>query len=183
MMRGINDINWLFKKYYGDNPLLKEIVTIHSENVAKKALRICQDKNLDLDPKDVYCAAMLHDIGVVKCKAPSIHARGELPYIQHGIEGKKILEENGLDAYARVCETHTGSGLSANDIIANNLPLPEKDMLPETLLEKLICYADKFYSKGNDLNHEKTIDEIINQMQKFGDETLQRFMALHKLFS
>lgn len=181
-MQQITDINRLFGKYYGDNPQLLRIVTIHSENVAKKALEICKAKNLDLDPRDVYCAARLHDIGVVKCFAPDINAQGTLPYICHGIEGKKILEENGLITYANICCTHTGSGITANEIRKNNLPLPEMDMVPETLLEKLICYADKFFSKGIDLYREKNVEEIMKQMQKFGEDSLHRFILLNNLF-
>ena len=181
-MSTIFDINFLFNKYYGDNPQLKRIVTIHSEQVAKKALEICKAKNLPLDPKDVFCAAMLHDIGVVKCKAPDIYAFGTLPYIQHGIEGRKILEKHGLFKYASICDTHTGSGITSQSIKKNKLPLPEKDFLPQTLLEKLICYSDKFFSKSHDLTKEKSIDEIIIQMRKFGEDSLKRFMDLHSLF-
>lgn len=181
-MVGIQDINFLIHKYYGDNPQLKRIVTIHSQQVAKKALEICRNKKLPLDPIDVFCAAMLHDIGVVRCNAPEIYAYGTLPYICHGIEGKKILDHHGLNKYSSICETHTGSGISKENIKNNKIPLPAKDFLPTTLLEKLICYADKFYSKSGDLTKEKSVNEIINQMKKFGDDSLERFMKLHLLF-
>lgn len=177
------DINWLFFKYYGDNPQLRRIVTIHSEQVAKKAIEIAIAKKLPLDLKDIYIAAMLHDIGVVKCKANEIHAFGHLPYLQHGIEGKKILEKHGLYKYANICETHTGAGISKVDIKKYNLPLPEKDMLPKQLLEKLICYADKFFSKSHELTVEKPINEIIEQMKKYGEDSLKRFMDMHYLFN
>ena len=183
MIYGINDINFLFKKYYGDNPQLRRIVTVHSEQVAKKALEICKIKNLPLDEKDVYCAAMLHDIGVVKCNAPDIYAFGSLPYIRHGIEGRKILEQHGLHQYASVCETHTGSGIYKENIKNNKIPLPKKDYLPKTLLEKLICYSDKFYSKSHNLLREKPLNEIIDQLSKYGDDVVDRFMKLHVLFN
>ena len=182
-MGKINDINWLFNKYYGENPELRRIVTVHSEEVAKKALEICKRKNLDLNEEDVYCAAMLHDIGVVKCNAPDIHAYGELPYIKHGIEGGKILRENGLSRWSSICETHTGAGISKEEVKNQNLPLPNIDMLPETILEKLICYADKFFSKSHDLKREKTVEEIMSQMSRHGEDSLARFLELHSLFS
>ena len=182
-MNDIADINWLYETYYKDNPVLKKIVLKHSRMVARKALEIAKAKSLDLDPRDIFCAALLHDIGVIECYAPSIHADGHLPYLQHGIAGKTILERHGLSKYARVCERHTGSGISMKEIIDNKLPLPPKDMLPETQLEKLICYADKFYSKSKELEQEKTIDQIRNQIKKFGSESLKRFEELHSLFS
>lgn len=182
-MPRISDINWIFNRYYSDNPYLKRIVTVHSVQVAKKALDIRHKLNLDLDPRDVYCAAMLHDIGVVKCYAPDIGAHGSLPYLQHGTEGKKILLENGLITYADICETHTGSGITCDEIIKNNLPLPPRDFLPKTLLEKLICYSDKFFSKSGTLTKEKTIEEITSQMKKLGEGSLNRFLSLHSLFT
>lgn len=177
------DINWLFFKYYGDNPNLRRIVTLHSEQVAKKALKIAHEKNLPLDSKDIYIAALLHDIGVVKCNAQDIHAHGTHPYLQHGIEGKKILERHGLYKYANICETHVGAGITSSEIRQNNLPLPEKDMLPKTLLEKLICYADKFYSKSHDLTKEKSLEEVMNQIKKYGEGSFKRFMEMHALFN
>ena len=181
-MAGLSDINRLYQKYYADCPELRRIVVQHSELVAKKALKICKEKNLDLDPRDVYCAAMLHDIGVVKCNAPDIFARGNLPYIMHGIEGEKILMNEGLLSYARICSTHTGAGISAEEIERQKLPLPQKDMIPESLLEKLICYADKFFSKSKDITKEKTPEEIFRQMERFGKDSVARFEALHSLF-
>ncbi|MCH5240818.1 MAG: HD domain-containing protein [Muribaculaceae bacterium] len=181
-MASVVDINWLYHKYYGDNPQLRRIVTVHSKQVAKKALEIAEKKNLPLDFKDIYIAAMLHDIGVVKCKANDIYAFGELPYLQHGIEGKKILESYGLHKFANICLTHTGAGITKSEIKKNRLPLPVKDMVPYTLLEKLICYADKFFSKSGDLTKEKTLEEVINQMKNYGEASLKRFMEMHALF-
>ena len=182
-MTGFTDINWLYFKYYKDNPELRRIVLTHSEQVAKKALQICNVKKLPLSHHDVYCAAILHDIGVVKCNAPDIHAHGSLPYLQHGLAGKKILEDHGLHTFASVCSTHTGAGITKEDIRKNNLPLPEINLVPSTLLEKLICYADKFFSKSHDLKREKTLEEVKAQMERFGPDSLNRFMEMHRLFS
>lgn len=181
-MAGIIDINWLYFKYYSEYPELRHIVISHSEAVAKKALEINRRKHLGLSPHDVYLAAMLHDIGVVKCNAPEIHAFGNHPYLQHGIEGKMILEKNGLEKYAKICSTHTGAGITAAEIKEKNLPLPERDLLPHTLLEKLICYADKFFSKSNKANEEKSIEEVESQMKKYGPASYQRFIQLKHLF-
>lgn len=177
------DINFLFHKYYSDNPELRRIVTTHSAMVAKKALEICRNKNLPLDHKLVFSAAMVHDIGVVNCNAPEIHAHGKQPYILHGLEGKKILQRHGLKHLANVCTNHTGAGITAKEIEDKNLPLPHQDFLPKNLLEKLICYADKFYSKSHDLTKEKTIEEISAQMKRHGEESYKRFMELHSIFT
>ncbi len=159
-----------------------ETVLTHSECVAKKALECAEKRLLDIDLGFVKEAAMIHDIGVVRCNAPSIYCYGTQPYICHGIEGRAMLESLGLPRHALVCERHTGSGLSLDDIVRQNLPLPHRDMLPVSLEEKLICYTDKFFSKSGDLTHEKPIDMVVKQMSRFGQDSLDRFMALHALF-
>lgn len=182
-MKDFHDINWLYTKYYGDNPELLKTVYTHSRMVAKKALDIAEKKILNIDRAEIFCAAMLHDIGVVKCNAPDINAYGNLPYLLHGIEGKKILEEHGLFKLAKICERHTGVGITAKEIKDRKLPLPPVDMIPRSKLEKLICYADKFYSKSGDLEREKSFQEIEKQMERFGKGSLKRFKELHLLFN
>ena len=181
-MSNVIDINFLYGLYYKDNPELLRIILIHSELVAKKALSIIDKSSLQIDREFVYCGSLLHDIGVIRCYAPDIHAFGKKPYICHGVEGKKILLRHRLFSLARVCECHTGAGITASQIKENKLPLPPHDMLPISLEEKLICYADKFFSKGKDITREKNIDEIYNQMKKFGPESLARFNNLHDIF-
>ena len=68
------------------------------------------------------------------------------------------------------------------DIIDQNLPLPHRDMTPQTTEEKLICYADKFFSKSGDYKTEKPLNRVINSMKRHGDDTLRRFMELNSLF-
>ena len=131
----------------------------------------------------IYEAAMLHDIGIIRCHAPSIGCHGDLPYICHGIEGRKMLEAENLPRHALVCERHTGSGLTCEEIIDSDLPLPHRDMLPLSIEEKAICYADSFFSKSSDLSQEKGIETVKAQMLKFGPAVFERFMQLHSLFS
>ena len=91
------------------------------------------------------------------------------------------MRAEGYPRHARVCERHTGAGLTKHDIISQKLPLPEEDFLPETIEEKLICYADKFYSKSH-LSREKTIEQAEKSLAKFGGETLARFRAMKDIF-
>lgn len=176
------DISEIFDKYYAGNPELRRVVLLHSECVARKALDCLRHNNLDADLNFVKEAAMLHDIGVVECDAPDIFCFGSLPYICHGVAGRKMLEAEGLPRHALVCERHTGSGLTIDDIVRKKLPLPLRDMTPQTIEEKAICYADKFFSKSGNLTEEKPLEKVIAQMSRHGDDTLRRFMILHELF-
>ncbi len=176
------DIERIYHPLYNDNPGLLATVLTHSECVARKALGCLASRGIEADLEFVREAAMLHDIGVIRCDAPSILCFGDRPYICHGIEGRRILEEAGLPRHALVCERHTGSGLSEEDIIRQNLPLPRRDMLPVSIEEKVICYADKFFSKSGNLTEEKPLDRVIAGMEKFGSDSLDRFLQLHAMF-
>jgi uncharacterized protein len=55
-------------------------------------------------------------------------------------------------------------------------------LVPETQLERLICYADKFYSKSGDMQ-QKSLERVRLSMSKFSPETLARFEALHREFA
>lgn len=172
----------IIEKYYQPGTPLYETLVIHSEKVRDKALECISRRDLEVDIDFVASAAMLHDIGIYLCDAPGIHCHGSLPYICHGVEGRKILDKEGYPRHALVCERHTGSGLSVDDIIRQQLPLPHREMLPITLEEKLICYADKFFSKSGDIRKEKDLARVMASMEHHGPDTLARFMHLHALF-
>ena len=124
---------------------------------------------------------MLHDIGIFKCDAAGILCFGTEPYICHGRIGAELLRSEGFPRHARVCERHTGAGITKAQIIAQNLPLPQQDFLPETMEEKVICYADKFFSKTH-LDREKTIEQAEMSLSKFGEEGVLRFREWEKCF-
>lgn len=178
-------LDWkkIIDKYYAGNDALRNILCVHSRSVADKALLIAaQHPELDVDLQFVEEAAMLHDIGIVKTDAPGIECLGSAPYIRHGLLGAEMLRMEGLERHARVCERHTGAGLTEKDIVSQNLPLPHHDFLPETIEEKLICYADKFFSKSH-LDIEKPLEKVEKSIAKFGPEGLLRFNAWEKLFA
>ena len=173
----------IIDKYYGGCDALRHILVTHSESVARHALQIAsRHPELNIDTDFVREAAMLHDVGIIRVDAPSIECHGTEPYIRHGVCGAELLRSEGIDErYARVCERHTGAGLTLDDIVLQNLPLPHHDLQPETIEEKLICYADKFYSKSH-LSREKTIEQAEKSLAKFGGETLARFRAMKDIF-
>ena len=176
------DYQTIIDKYYPEASRLRDILICHSRQVANRALQICDaHPELGFDRKFVEEAAMLHDIGIFRCDAPGIACHGTEPYICHGRLGAELMRSEGYERHARVCERHTGAGLSRHDIVSQDLPLPHRDFLPETLEEKVICYADKFYSKSNP-QKEKTHKQAEKSLAKFGEEGLARFKAWEKLF-
>jgi uncharacterized protein len=178
------EVERLIKKYFTEGTTAYHYYFTHCVMVTKLALKIARSRNdLDINTDAIIAAGMLHDIGIIKTDAPEIGCYGEYPYIAHTYLGREILEENGFADIAPVCERHVGTGLSREDIIKYDFPLPHRDMLPVTLEEKLICYADKFYSKSEKhLTSQRTPDEIRKKILKYGDDKLARFNELSDLF-
>ncbi len=173
----------IIDKYYPEGSPLRDIYLRHCRSVADLALKINSERSLGLDKEKVETAAMLHDIGIFMTDAAGIQCFGTEPYIRHGLLGADLLRREGMpEEIARIAERHTGAGITAEDIKHMHLPLPERDYTPETLLERLICYADKFYSKTR-LDSAKSLDRVRQSMLRHSPETLARFDALHKEFS
>lgn len=164
-------------KYYPADNQLRQILLTHSSAVADRALLIAdRHPELGLDRQFLYEAAMLHDIGVFRTDAPGIQCFGTEPYIRHGIIGADIMRTEGFPRHARVCERHTGAGITLDAIRTQHLPLPtDHDLLPETIEEQVICYADKFYSKSH-LDRIRTVEQAARSLEKFGSEGVARFM-------
>ena len=172
----------IIKKYYQEKTELYKILLEHSFSVTDKALSIAQmHPEMNLDKAFIYEAAMLHDIGIFKTDAADIFCYGEFPYVCHGYLGSDLLKEEGLPRHALVCERHTGTGISLENIVKNNLPVPKRDMIPESQEEQLICFADKFFSKTQ-LQKEKSIDKIRKTLSKQGANSVEKFDNWCRLF-
>jgi len=176
------DYNKIIDKFYPEANRLRDILITHSTMVMKRAVKICDaHPELNINREFVVEAAMLHDIGICRCDAPGIECFGTEPYILHGRIGAEMLRAEGFPEHARVCERHTGAGITKEDIIAQNLPLPRQDFLPETIEEQVICYADKFYSKTHP-EREKSYEQAMKSLAKFGEAGLVRFAKWKAMF-
>lgn len=172
----IDFMHSILQKYCKDEKQLHILVT-HSRAVADKALEIARKHpELEADEAFIEEAAMLHDIGIVGVDAPAIACSGTEPYIRHGILGAEILRREGMERHALVCERHTGTGLTLQQIVDQQLPLPHRDMQPQSIEEQIICFADKFFSKTR-LDTEKSVEQARRSLEKFGAEGLVKFDA------
>ena len=176
------DYQSIIDKYYPEDNELKHILLVHSRKVADKALAIVDNHpELNADRQFVEEAAMLHDIGIFRTNADGIFCFGDMPYICHGTIGADILREEGFPRHALVCERHTGAGLSLADIERQNLPVPHRSLLPVSIEEQIICFADKFFSKTHP-EKEKTVEQALHSIAKFGEEGTTRFHKWMKMF-
>jgi uncharacterized protein len=175
----------LLAQYYDPQSRAFNILVKHGKRVAQKALAAARrTPHLKPDLEFIYTAGMLHDIGIFQTDSPQLDCYGKHPYICHGILGSALLKKKGYQKLALVCERHVGVGISVADIRQHNLPLPQRDMIPLSIEEQLICYADKFFSKnGNGRPTEKSIAEIIEDLKHYGPDKVQRFESWLKTFA
>ena len=94
-----------------------------------------------------------------------------------------------LDKTRIITQIHWGGGTpnSINfdyleEIIEKNLPLPRRDLIPETVEEQIIAFADKFYSKSKDIFKEKSLKEVRKSIAGFGQSNIDRFEDWCELF-
>ncbi len=162
------DYQAIIDKYYPADDELRRVLLLHSRQVADRCLLIVKKhKELPVDVQFLEEAAMLHDIGIYQCDAPSIHCHGTEPYIKHGPIGGDLLRQEGFPRHARVAERHTGTGLPGFE--------------PETLEEQIVCYADKFYSKSKP-DHVRMVAEAAQSLEKFGHEGVLKFLSWAEKF-
>ncbi len=144
----------LFVKYK-----LSKNVVAHSRKVAKIALRVASElmrNGYVVDLELVERGALLHDIG-----------RSVTHGLEHGYFGGKIARKGGGgEEVARVVERHVLGGLSREE--AGRMGLPARDFIPETIEEKIVCYADKFSDKNKIARIEKRLgsDAAFRRMMK-----------------
>jgi uncharacterized protein len=139
----------------------------HCEAVAKLAVEIAsklEEKGLKLDLKLVEAGALLHDIGRSKSHA-----------VDHGVEGAKIAEQEGLPKeLVKVIRRHVGGGITAQE--ADALGWPKDVYAPVSLEEKVVSYADKLIDKSKRV----PIDLEIERLQVGHKEAAERVRLLHE---
>lgn len=167
---------------YAPSQAVYDLVYTHCEIIWAIAKQCIQNKSLTVDTELVRAGCLLHDIGVYPLFTAAGKLRPGVAYITHGTEGEAILRAEGLpEAVCRFASHHTGVGLTKDDIIAQQLPLPAADYLAETDEERLIMYADKFHSKTSP-PHFNSYEWYRQDIARFGADKVTKFDALAKQF-
>lgn len=177
------DVYKIIDRFYPLDDELKNIYIIHAKKVTELALGMAaKHPELNIDTAFVEEAAMLHDIGIFLTDAPRIYCFGKEQYLCHGYLGAELLRGLGLERHARVCERHTGTGISKEQIVANGWNLPVKDFYPETIEEQLVCFADKFFSKTKFLDTPRSLEQVVCSMAKISEESVRKVEEWAKIF-
>jgi uncharacterized protein len=128
---------------------------------------VFKSKGYRVDLRLVESGALLHDLG-----------RGQTHGIEHGAVGGQMARQLGMPMeLAHIIERHVGAGLSQEEAHRNNLP--RGSYVPETLEEKIVCYADKLIEGAHEVGIDSTID---NFAQELGSDhpAIKRLQDLHK---
>jgi len=144
-------------------------VVRHCLNVAGLAARIggeLVEAGFEVDLALVEAGALLHDLG-----------RSVTHGVDHGAVGGGLARGLGLPvAVVRIVERHVGAGIPA--VEAAELGLPVGVYVPESLEEKLVCYADKLAKGDGEVAFGVTVGEMA---ERLGGEhpSIGRMWALH----
>lgn len=141
-----------------------ENVIEHSVAVCKKAMEIAA--NFDEADKDlIRKGALLHDIG-----------RSRTHGITHAIEGVRIAEKYGYGQdVLNIIERHIGAGITEKE--AENLGLPAKSYLPETLEEKIVAHADNLISGSEEVDIDFVIAKWKRRIED-SEDNIERLIEL-----
>jgi len=174
----------IIQKHFFQSGEAYRIYVVHVTLVTRLAIKIARRQGLSSDSLTfIEEAGMLHDIGIAYTNSPELGCHGPHPYLMHLIEGRRVLLAEGLPKHARVAANHVGvGGLSAQQIVESGLPLPAEDILCESIEEKIISYADIWYSKKpKNLWKKKSYEELCKKLEK-RPESLKLFKKWHKEF-
>lgn len=149
------------------NKVLKHAVKV--AEVAKDLTGKLKSKGYSVDEELVVAGALLHDVG-----------RAVTHDVSHGVMGGRIIRRRNLDEkLARIVERHVGGGIPIEE--ATNLKLGSLNLMPETLEEKIVCYADKLVDGDRRIAFSETLKYFT---EKLGVEhpAIKRLEELNAFF-
>jgi uncharacterized protein len=146
-------------------------VITHCQAVALLALELAEKfkaKNYPVNLELIEAGALLHDLG-----------RSKTHSVNHALEGMKLAQTEGLpDTILCIIKRHVGAGITSEE--AQQLNWPKDIYTPQTLEEKIVCYADKCISGDDRIPVETTIKQLHDQklndaaerVRKLGNEII-----------
>jgi uncharacterized protein len=167
----------IIHRYISPNSLTYRFYLPHVASVTAMAIRV--GRRLGLEPSQLQFieeASMLHDIGIVNVDAEHLGCYGDLPYVAHLEEGRRILEAEGLSSHAEIACNHVGLGVTREEVIAKGLALPPRDIFPGTLEAQIVSWADLFFSKLPDtLWQQRSVEDVRARVARYGSQQQQTF--------
>lgn len=120
----------------------------------------------DVDLNLIKAGCMLHDVG-----------RTITNGIEHAYLGADLLRDLNVDE--KIClitERHIGAGITPYE--AEELGLPNRNYIPETIEEKIVAHADNLVHGVTKVDLDFVIDKWNNKNMK--QESIDMLISLHK---
>jgi uncharacterized protein len=134
-------------------------------DLAVETARELEAKGYKIDVPLVEAGALLHDLG-----------RSKTHGIDHSLVGAQIAQTISLpESIVNIIKRHVGGGISA--VEAEKFGWPKDVYTPQTLEEKVVCYADKLIDKSKRTPIELEIGRLEKE-NKF--EAAERVRRLNK---
>ncbi|MEM2089365.1 MAG: HDIG domain-containing protein [Thermoproteota archaeon] len=150
-----------------NNSVMKHVAKV--AEVAKDLTGKIKAKGYVVDEELITAGALLHDVG-----------RAVTHDVSHGVIGGQIIRRRNLgEKLARIVERHVGGGISDEE--AADLNLGPLNLTPETLEEKIVCYADKLVDGDRVIEFSETLKYFT---EKLGAEhpAIKRLEELNEFF-
>jgi uncharacterized protein len=146
----------------------RQNVIRHVEAVSELACEIAEaskERGYQVDVNLVEIGALLHDIG-----------RSKTHTVNHAVAGAEIARSLGLpEQVVSIIKKHVGGGIVARE--AKKLGWPEDVYVPQTIEEKIVCYADKLIEGSRRIPINKTVERF---EQKLPQSAVERIWKLHE---
>ena len=182
-----SEITALHKKHAPSEDVFKHVYN-HCLAVTKIAEQIMAANDYDIDEELVKAGCMLHDIGTSILIQPEDQI--SVNYANRGVAGAQVLKDEGLPkSLCDVVEHHVGHGLTAEHIKETYMPLPHRNLTPETTEERLVNYASKLHARIDtpqfnsvesyrkfvtDIGNEYYITDFESLVKEFGEPDLSQ---------
>jgi uncharacterized protein len=135
-----------------------QAVTDFAMEIARKL----QAKGLKINLELVEAGAMLHDLGRAKTHG-----------VEHSLMGAQMAQKIGLpQPVIDIIKRHVGAGITQEE--AAWLGWPKDVYVPQTLEEKVVCYADKRIEHDKVVSIETEIQRLQSQGFVEGAERVRR---------
>ncbi len=150
---------------------LPENVRRHCVKVAEVALKLADRFNVDKNA--VKLGALLHDVG-----------RAITHGLEHFIHTGEILRREGFDErIVRIAERHFACGITKEEAKRLGLNV-DRDYVPETLEEKIVCMADNLVEGDREVSFEHFMRKLERLKREkpetawFTEKTIERALRL-----
>ena len=147
-----------------------EDVVKHSVAVSKLAYELASEaakKGYPVNLRLVKLGGLLHDIG-----------RSMTHKVDHGVKGGEIARKLRLpQKLVGIIECHVGAGIPEEESQA--IGLPRRSYMPETLEEKIVCYADKLIKGRRRVTFQQAVKDMIDNLGP-NHPAVRRLINLHE---